>query len=57
MRGMAFGEIAKVAKAGEGGKAGVAVWDSYVGLVCAASINRLHHLYRLFGRLECTTSR
>jgi hypothetical protein len=34
---MAFGEIAKVAKGGEGGKAGVAVLDGFVEVLCAAS--------------------
>jgi hypothetical protein len=48
MRGMAFGGFAKVAKGGEDGKAGVAVSDGFVGMLCAASICRLHHLYRLF---------
>jgi hypothetical protein len=48
MRGMAFGEIAEVAKGGEGGKAGVADLGVFVGMLCAASICRLHHLYRLF---------
>ena len=48
MQGMDFGGFAKVAKGGEGGKAGVAVSDSFVGMLCAASTYRLHHLYRLF---------
>jgi hypothetical protein len=45
---MSFGKIAKVVKGGEGGKAGVAVLDSFFGMLCAASICRLHHLYRLY---------
>jgi len=51
MRGMTFVEVAKVVKGGEGGKAGVADSDRFVGVVCAALICRLHHLYRLFRRL------
>ena len=45
--GMACARFAKVAKGGEGGKAGVAVLDGFVGVLCAASICRLLHLYRL----------
>jgi hypothetical protein len=45
---MAFRETTKVAKGGEGGKAGVTVSDGFVGVLCAASIYRLHHLYQLF---------
>ena len=51
MRNMALVEVAKVAKGGEGGKAGVADSDSFSGVLCAALICRLHHLYRLFRRL------
>jgi hypothetical protein len=47
---MAFGEIAKVVKGCECGKSGDADSDGFVGVLCAASIYQLYHLYRLFFR-------
>gem|GEM_PF-6562327 len=55
MWGMGYGEIANIVKDGEVVKAGVAVSDGFVKVLCVTSLCRLHHLYRLFwGRVSAS---